>query len=781
MNESSTAIPHPPELQEYTCDILVLGGGLPGVCAAIAAAQGGLDVILVERSLTLGGNCGPEIGVHPSDAHRFHPYMISTGIVGRLIEDAAYYHAKTDSQDRHYNISMQWDMVMQTALDEAGVRVLRSHYAHTPYMDGSRIAAVECEDTLTYRRVRISVKNYVIDDTGDGNISERAGARFRMGREAAREFGERLAPEEADTITMGSSLVTLIRNTGAESPFFPGKDTPPFYPGYGGDMHFIPEPGSSLYFMFPTETGGDLDTIQDGHQIYRRLRRHLDSCWDKCKNGYECDAVKNWEMVWVSSKIGKRETRRFLGDYTVTETDVETGRMFDDAIAVGGFAIDVHDPKKEQPEYVNVTYYLIPPVYTIPYRSIYSADIDNLFFASRLLSATHLAHGTIRLQRTLACVGQAAGTAAVLCARYGITPRELYTQGHVEQLQQILLREDCTIPNRVNQDPADLVRQATVRASSERSYGVSREGRFVPIQGVAGVELWDFSERLDRWEVLLKNPTDKPVTVAAELSRFVQERPWQYRWERPFLPYYATHNEVEWGGENRVRFYRSLAGAEVTLPPRFEGYAAFDFQARLTPKNPLSDDDRLALVLKPQDGDLQICVCDGLYSFVRLLSGIETTPEGEEAYRVGPGSCLYRLTPTPPCAEAALILNGHNRRFSENPGNMWRPAALPADIQLSWQTPITARQIRITFDTLERAFVDMPYENGRRVSGQCVKRYSLGLYLGEQEVFRCSQDDNYHRLTVTDLPAVVCDRLVLTLQEVWDSTRIPGVYEIRVY
>ncbi|MBQ8752417.1 MAG: FAD-dependent oxidoreductase, partial [Clostridia bacterium] len=404
--------PRPPEQLVLDTEILVLGGGLPGVCAAIAAAEAGCTVTLVEKSLTLGGNCGPEIGVHPSDAHRFHTYMVSTGTVGRLIEDAAFHQAKTVSDDEHYNISMRWDSVMREALDRAGVRVLLSHYAHTPYIEENRITAVVCEDTLTYQQVLIRISHFVIDDTGDGNVAERAGANYRMGRESRQEHGERLAPEEADSQTMGASLVALIQKTEKDRVFLPPKDTPPFYPGYGGDLNWRIPDSWYPHFFFPTETGGDLDIIRDGQEVYRRLRGHLDSAWNRLRNDVNGDNGRNWEMVWVSQKVAKRESRRFEGDYWLTETDVETGRQFDDAIGVGGFAMDIHDPKPENPEYVKITYYLIPPVYTIPYRCTYSKTVENLFFASRLLSATHLAHGTVRLQRTLAALAQAVGTAA---------------------------------------------------------------------------------------------------------------------------------------------------------------------------------------------------------------------------------------------------------------------------------------------------------------------------------------------------------------------------------
>jgi len=415
----------PPRCKELRTQVLVLGGGLPGVVAAIQAAEMGQQVTLVEHRLTLGGNCGPEIGVHPSDAHRFHTYMVSTGIVGSLIEDAAFYHAKTDSYDHHYNVSMRWDTVMSNALERAGVTVLRGHYAHTPYVKDNRIVAVLCEDTMSYHHVLIHVDGYVIDDTGDGNVSERAGAEYRMGREAKSEYNESLAPEKADGITMGHSLVTLIRDTGRDSPFYPDPDTPPFFKGYGGDGPLFAPEEATLLFWFPTETGGEIDTIENNDKIYRRLRGHLDSAWDRVKNHWAGERSKTWEMVWCSAQMGKRESRRFLGDYVLNQNDLENGRMFDDAIAVGGFAFDIHYPNPENIEYVKVVYHRIPPVYTIPYRCIYSRDIDNLFFASRLLSVSHLAHGSVRLQRTLAMIGQAAGMAAALCARYGITPRRL--------------------------------------------------------------------------------------------------------------------------------------------------------------------------------------------------------------------------------------------------------------------------------------------------------------------------------------------------------------------
>ena len=774
-----------PEGKELTAQVLVLGGGLPGVCAAIQAAQLGMTVILVEHRLTLGGNCGPEIGVHPSDAHRFHPYMVSTGVVGKLIEDAAFVNAKTSSDDYHYNISMRWDTVMSKALEKAGVTVLRGHYAHTPYVKDNKIVAVLCEDTMSYRRVLIHVDGYVIDDTGDGNVSERAGASYHIGREAKQTYGESLAPDQADSITMGHSLVSLLRKTSHESLFIPEPDTPAFFKGYGGDGPFCPGDGADFMFWFPTETGGDIDTITDNDLIYKRLRGHLDSAWDRGKNYWkkqQPDSTPDqWEMVWVSPQMGKRESRRFLGDYVLNQNDLEAGRLFEDAIAVGGIAFDIHYPNPENPEYVVVRYHRIPPLYTIPYRSIYSKDVDNLFFASRLLSVSHLAHGSVRLQRTLATIGQAAGAAAALCSRYGVTPRELYKQGRVAELQQILLQWDATIPNIKNNDPRDQAPKAKVTATSQQTWTIPGKPRFDPVHRVVGAELWDFTDRIDKCYVLLRNTSPDQAQIRCQLRHFVPDHIWQSHGERQFFDYYPRHNEAEWGSEHRTRMFRLVAETTIQVPGNFEGYVPISFNAAVQAKNPLTDDDRMAVVLYTEHIGLEIARGDGPLPYIRSIYGLKKLEDGSEAYEVSPDSTFMTILPTPKCAEAEMVINGHNRRFSENPRNMWQPTSLPATLSMVWPSPITAESVQITFDTLERTAWDMPFESHQRVSGHCVKKYRLDLYRCDSLVASHVEDCWHNRLARVDLGSCQFERLELTLLETWNPERMPGVYEIRVY
>ena len=111
---------------------------------------------------------------------------------------------------------------------------------------------------------------------------------------------------------------------------------------------------------------------------------------------------------------------------------------------------------------------------------------------------------------------------------------------------------------------------------------------------------------------------------------------------------------------------------------------------------------------------------------------------------------------------------------------MWLPAHLPADLTLSWDETVKANEVHITFATLERSAWDMPYENNRRASGQCVKRFRLSLIQNEKEVYTVEQE-NHNRLAVLCFPEQQFDRLILTVLETWDPARLPGVYEIRVY
>ena len=190
--------------------------------------------------------------------------------------------------------------------------------------------------------------------------------------------------------------------------------------------------------------------------------------WDYIKNSGDHPESSHYALDWVGMMPGKRGSRRLVGDYTLRQQDLEKSVRVEDAVAIGGWPMDDHPPggfdKAELPPAVQIR---TQEVYSIPLRSLYSRNLSNLLMAGRNISASHVAFTSTRVMATCAVEGQAAGTAAAMCVKHGLTPRGLYQdKNRLRQLQQILLRDDQTISGVRNEDPADVARKATVSASA---------------------------------------------------------------------------------------------------------------------------------------------------------------------------------------------------------------------------------------------------------------------------------------------------------------------------
>jgi len=184
------------------------------------------------------------------------------------------------------------------------------------------------------------------------------------------------------------------------------------------------------------------------------------------------EAAANYTLDWVGSVPAKRESRRFVGAHVMKQTEIQDRLLYPDRIAFGGWIIDDHTKggilaRDEGPNphgHVSLTPYLVPP-YSVTLRSLYANEVENLYFAGRVMSASRLVFNSLRVQRTLAVIGQAAGTAAAHSAAVARTPAKL-DQPDIHQIQQSLLRQDCYIPRVRNEDANDLARGASVTASS---------------------------------------------------------------------------------------------------------------------------------------------------------------------------------------------------------------------------------------------------------------------------------------------------------------------------
>lgn len=388
-----------------------------------------------------------------ADAHGSYPERTETGIIEELrLEDAARNPARSfsvfdlllyDKCRREPNLSLH----------------LNAHCYDVSVADGA-ITEVMAIQTNSQHPLRFRPR-VVVDATGDAVISFLAGAPFRYGREARAEFGESLAPEAADRNVLGASLLFTATDLGAPTDFMP-FDWARVFPDESALPHRPHSNPRAGYWWI--EWGGNLDQTTDEPILRDELLRILLGLFDHIKNRGDHGAA-NLALEWVSTVVGKRESRRVEGDVILTQSDLEGPTVWPDCVAYGGWPIDLHPPEGiDSPDPPCLQVKLAEP-YGIPLRALYSRGLTNLFVAGRPISVSHVAHGSTRVMATCAVVGQAAGTAAALAAREGVTARE--TVARVTEVQQQLLRDDAFLPGIVNSDQADLARTAHATATSK--------------------------------------------------------------------------------------------------------------------------------------------------------------------------------------------------------------------------------------------------------------------------------------------------------------------------
>jgi hypothetical protein len=532
-------------------DLVVVGGGLAGVCGALAARRHELSVCIIQDRPVFGGNASSEIRVPIGGAASFNPWARETGIIAELFLE------ERRRNFQYHNSSLAnsiLDLVLYDALREEGVDMFLNTSCRKGIMKSKDlIEAVYCVQ-LGSEKETIIKGDYFLDASGDGALAFSVGAEFRMGREGKNEFGEELAPDEPDNGIMGNSLMFLVKDCGKPVPFEPPSWAIK-YPEEDIALKLRPHNYMPGYWWI--EIGYPYDTIYDNEEIKHNLLAHLLGIWDHLKNqgnhGFE-----NFSLEWVGMVPGKRESRRFIGDYILKEQDLKERRQFPDAIAYGGWFIDLHTPggilaREDYPEpctsdRIEEWEKRFVYIYQIPFRCLYSKNIKNLLLAGRNISVTHIALGSTRLMGTCALLGQTAGTAVSICKKYSIFPRDIFPN-HIKELQQELLKDGCFIPGVRNEDENDLLRKAKITASSSlpllfKNWNSEVEltnpiGEKLPLQGYVeklilhiraekptrlffhlrnSSDLWDFraSEDILRREVDLKEGEQE---VEIELKR----------------------------------------------------------------------------------------------------------------------------------------------------------------------------------------------------------------------------------------------------------------------
>lgn len=535
---------------DHTLDgeLLVAGGGMAGVCCALAAARLGAKVILCQDRPVLGGNASSEVRMHIVGATGLHaglPLVLEPR-EGGLIEEMRLEQAVRNPQRSPAMMDL---MLYDLCRSERNLTLLLNTTVVAAKVAEGEIREVTAERPSTEDRFTIRARMFA-DCTGDGRLGLEAGAAFMHGREAAAEFGEKLAPADADEKTLGSTILFQARKHGQPMPYV----APQWARRFGAeDFKLRPfgKGGTDLgleYGYWWIEWGGCLDTIKDNERIRDELIAIALGVWNHIKNESGIDA-SHWALEWIGFLPGKRESRRFIGQHVLSESDLFASREFADAIAFGGWPIDTHPPEGiDAPHEPPCTQHHLPHLYDIPLRACVAKTLRNLFFAGRNISATHIAFASTRVMATCAVIGQGVGTAAALALRAGIEPVDIAERSEVmKAIQQQLLRDDAYLVGVPNSDPGDWAKLARVSASSAQPAGPAElvvSGQTRSVQGAPLAEAGRSPANL--WEDVLDELQTGRVHARHTAAPPARARPGTHRWMSEAAAGFPAWLELRW-------------------------------------------------------------------------------------------------------------------------------------------------------------------------------------------------------------------------------------------
>ena len=772
-------------------DVVVCGGGLAGFTAAVAAARQGASTCLVQNRPVLGGCSSSEVRVIARGAASYHGYAREGGILREM-----------EMQERHHNhqeifesgwANSVWDMTMYDMVQRTeGLALKLNTTVLEALTDGHKpvtVKAVRCH-TPSEEKFTVLFAKQFIDCTGDGIVAMSAGCSWRRGEEARAEFNEPHAPAEASNWTMGNSLLFKTVDTGHEVPFIPPEwairfDNPDYFDKQG---RFLYDTRGGFWWI---ELGKPWDVITDGETIRHELTRRVYGVWDWMKNRDPRfkDLTRNLALDWIGQVPGMRESRRIEGLHMLTEDDVRDNVPFPDEVAYGGWNIDLHTvggmlADSSEPTAatgydtsgkVSAAVYVGP--FGVPLRSLIARDATNLLLGGRIVSATHVSLGSVRVMGTTAIMGQAAGTTAAMALQKNIplheTPDRL-----ADEIQQRLLRDGCFLPHVTNHDPDDhALRADSITASSEDlcsgadvdsiwvDGGLVRptdalqndvltvaRGQWIPVS--RGVE----AQGIDTLSVLLRNDADAPVPIRMALVGVASI--WDYRRDTGCI--LASHEASLEPGEHRVIWPVKLDGTTLDDAMRQaglgnSGYVRFDIEESPS-------------VTWPRAGRI----------VPGALSAFEMQPGKLRRFHDGV-TMNWHIEPAQRVYHAEQVTSGEFRPHLAT--NLWRSDPqedMPAWLELAWNEPRTVQEIVLEFEG------NALYEFDRCPTfwsdPQTARDYEISVADGNGDWKKVVEvTDNFMSRRVHHLDySVTANRVRLTVTATNGDPSV-GVYEIRCY
>lgn len=719
----------PLRLDIIDSDLVVVGGGLAGTCAAIAAARSGISVTLVQDRPVLGGNASSEVRLwalgatsHQGNNNR---WSREGGIVDEILVENLF-------RNREGNPILFDALLLEKVRIEPNIRLLLNTAAcGVELAEPGKIGAVQafCSQNSTLYDLRAPL---FCDASGDGIVGFQAGAAFRMGAETADEFDEGFAPDRGFGELLGHTIYFYSKDVGQPvkfvAPAFALKDITQIPKFKEIKLHHS---GCNFWWI---EFGGRLDTIHETEDIKWELWKIVYGIWDYVKNSGEFPGAETKTLEWVGTIPGKRESRRFEGDYMLHQRDIVEQRLHPDAVAVGGWSLDLHPSDAVYGKGPSCIQWHPKGVYGIPYRCYYSRNINNLFLAGRVISASHVAFGSTRVMLTCAHGGVAVGVAAAQCTRGNLLPRDLTETSRMQALQAELNHLGQAIPGIAASHDGNLALSATITPSSTFSLAeipVSDGWRKLefPFAQLLPFEP-DYTPTVE-FRVRCAHATE--LTVALSISEKPDNFTPEQTIEQITIPLEAGEQTV------RVPFTRGVDDARYVFLTLGENPAI---------EVPLSNFRCTGLISVENKFDRKVAT-----------SGEQCPPPGIgvdrfefwlPTRRPGGHNLPLRLDPPLPLFSNTFLTNGWNRPIRRT--NAW--AADLADpspsLEFLWPSAVTIRSIDLHLDTdFDHAMETSQWGHPEDVVPFCVRSFRI-LDADGNRIYQC--DDNHHTIHRIQLP-----------------------------
>ena len=454
---------------EKNFDLVVVGGGMAGVCCAITAARQGIQVALIQDRPVLGGNASSEVRLwvlgatsHMGNNNR---WSREGGVIDEILVENTFRNKEGNP--------VLFDMVLvDKVLAEKNISLFLNTIVFDIEKSGDRLISKVMAFNPQNQTEYVFTADLFADCSGDGIISYLSGAAFRIGAEDKEENMELFAPDKDEYgELLGHSIFFYMKDTGKPvkyiAPDFALKNVEEAIPKVMKPEYFTTNQHGCKYWWL--EYGGRLDTIHDTEAIKFELWKVVYGIWDYIKNSGKYPDAANYTLEWVGVIPGKRESRRFKGHYMLTQQDIIEQRNHYDSVAYGGWSIDLHPSDGVYSAKNGCNQWHSKGIYPIPYRSYISYDIDNLFFAGRIISASHVAFGSSRVMCTSAHGAQAVGMAAALCKKGSKMPADFLDVNEIKNLQRALISYGQYIPQLILNEYGGKTKSAKLSVSSQLS------------------------------------------------------------------------------------------------------------------------------------------------------------------------------------------------------------------------------------------------------------------------------------------------------------------------